>query len=212
MTDGEWEDFWALLEARRAANPSQRAPSQILPPRSPGHLIRHQEGEWGGTDSGSRMRPHKTHHRCGTCKGCTSSDCGTCKNCKDKPRFGGPGIKKKACLRRICLKSRRDMGDETDDEAQQEEDAATSPEQLATPGDQPPPTALNHENSSSIGSSQTHSEVTSPAMRPCSPSNDSTSQQGEGTCERPPLEELSEPQHSQLDVLSRMAMHAMQAR
>ena len=198
MTDGEWEDFWALLEARRAANPSQRAPSQILPPRSPGHLIRHQEGEWGGTDGGSRMRPHKTHHRCGTCKGCTSSDCGTCKNCKDKPRyvisprcmlfappcpcarratsmplpplhchrFGGPGIKKKACLRRICLKSRRDMGDETDDEAQQEEDAATSPEQLATPGDQPPPTALNHENSSSIGSSQTHSEVTSPAMRP----------------------------------------------
>ena len=24
-------------------------------------------------------------------------DCGKCKNCKDKRKFGGPGIKKKAC-------------------------------------------------------------------------------------------------------------------
>ena len=27
-------------------------------------------------------------------------DCGKCKNCKDKKRFGGPGIKKKACERK----------------------------------------------------------------------------------------------------------------
>ena len=60
--------------------------------------------------------------------------------------LAGP-YQEEGLLRWICLKSRRDMGDETDDEAQQEEDAATSPEQLATPGDQPPPTALNHENS-----------------------------------------------------------------
>jgi len=25
------------------------------------------------------------------------NDCGKCKNCKDKRKFGGPGIKKKAC-------------------------------------------------------------------------------------------------------------------
>jgi len=25
------------------------------------------------------------------------------KNCLDKPRFGGPGVKKKACINRVCL-------------------------------------------------------------------------------------------------------------
>ena len=29
-------------------------------------------------------------------------DCGECKNCLDKPKFGGRGIKKQACLRRSC--------------------------------------------------------------------------------------------------------------
>ena len=32
--------------------------------------------------------------RCGSCIGCTRGDCGDCKNCRDKPKFGGPGIKK----------------------------------------------------------------------------------------------------------------------
>ena len=30
------------------------------------------------------------------------ADCGECKNCLDKPKFGGRGIKKQACLRRSC--------------------------------------------------------------------------------------------------------------
>lgn len=40
--------------------------------------------------------------RCGRCTGCTSTDCGSCRFCLDKPKFGGPGKKKKPCLQRIC--------------------------------------------------------------------------------------------------------------
>ena len=81
-------------------------------------------------------------------------------------RFGGPGIKKKACLRRICLKARREGAEDSEDDGQVEEESATSPAQLATPGEQPPPTALNQEGSSSTEPSDTRSEAQSPAMRP----------------------------------------------
>ena len=36
------------------------------------------------------------------CKGCLLSDCGKCKFCIDKPKFGGPGKKKKCCIVRKC--------------------------------------------------------------------------------------------------------------
>jgi len=41
--------------------------------------------------------------RCGKCTNCKSQDCGACYNCADKPKFGGPGIKKQACVNRKCL-------------------------------------------------------------------------------------------------------------
>lgn len=41
--------------------------------------------------------------RCGVCVACTAHDCGVCKNCRDKFKFGGRGIKKQACVRRVCL-------------------------------------------------------------------------------------------------------------
>lgn len=41
--------------------------------------------------------------RCGTCVNCLRPDCGQCTNCMDKPKFGGPGIKKQACTGRKCL-------------------------------------------------------------------------------------------------------------
>ena len=41
--------------------------------------------------------------RCGKCANCCRSDCGTCYNCADKPKFGGPGVKKQACINRKCL-------------------------------------------------------------------------------------------------------------
>lgn len=41
--------------------------------------------------------------RCGTCVNCLRPDCGKCTNCMDKPKFGGPGVKKQACTGRKCL-------------------------------------------------------------------------------------------------------------
>ena len=38
----------------------------------------------------------------GECEGCMRDDCGQCAACADKPRFGGRGTKKKACVARIC--------------------------------------------------------------------------------------------------------------
>jgi len=44
--------------------------------------------------------------RCGTCPGCLVTDCGKCKNCLDKPKYGGPGVKKQACVGRKCMRLR----------------------------------------------------------------------------------------------------------
>jgi len=44
--------------------------------------------------------------RCGQCRGCNSGDCGKCINCVDKPKFGGPGCRKQACVARTCSQPR----------------------------------------------------------------------------------------------------------
>ena len=44
----------------------------------------------------------KISGRCGQCEGCESQNCGQCTFCIDMPRFGGPGLKKKACIHRKC--------------------------------------------------------------------------------------------------------------
>ena len=41
--------------------------------------------------------------RCGQCYECAQEDCGTCASCMDKLKFGGPGKRKQACLKRRCL-------------------------------------------------------------------------------------------------------------
>jgi len=50
---------------------------------------------------GSSSKATKTR-RCGECEGCMRDDCGQCAACADKPRFGGRGSKKKACMSRTC--------------------------------------------------------------------------------------------------------------
>jgi len=51
----------------------------------------------------SSGRSHPRFHRCGKCVGCKGRDCGKCQNCADKPRFGGKGVKKQACIARRCI-------------------------------------------------------------------------------------------------------------
>jgi hypothetical protein len=40
---------------------------------------------------------------CGKCATCTAEDCGKCIYCLDRPKFGGPFIKKQRCIKRRCL-------------------------------------------------------------------------------------------------------------
>ena len=41
-------------------------------------------------------------YRCGKCDECLVGDCGCCASCLDKPKFGGRGFRKQACLMRRC--------------------------------------------------------------------------------------------------------------
>ena len=43
--------------------------------------------------------------RCMKCEGCSAKDCGVCITCKDMKKYGGPGKKKKECVKRVCLTS-----------------------------------------------------------------------------------------------------------
>ena len=45
----------------------------------------------------------KKRKRCGICAGCTADDCRICMMCLDKPKYGGPGKKKKCCTKRVCI-------------------------------------------------------------------------------------------------------------
>ena len=40
---------------------------------------------------------------CKQCANCVRADCGECTNCLDKPKFGGPGARKRPCIMRKCL-------------------------------------------------------------------------------------------------------------
>ena len=89
MNDDEFENFFQLLDARRV-NFREGPRPDVVYPASPAREATRPQMEWGSGGGGdpvpSPARQHKVHHRCGTCRGCTSSDCGLCKNCKDKPR------------------------------------------------------------------------------------------------------------------------------
>ena len=47
---------------------------------------------------------------CGKCSTCLQEDCGTCIYCLDRPKFGGPFIKKQRCIKRRCLMKVKNKG------------------------------------------------------------------------------------------------------
>ena len=133
-----------------------------------------------------------------------------CAHAPPSRRFGGPGIKKKACLRRVCHKLRdRELNSEDEDEAEPWP-ASTS---TAPPAGTAPPTA-----NTSVAPSEPPSEKPSPPMRPRSPTALEMMPPTGGAvggaesgspCEgRPPLHEVH---GGQLEVLSSMALQAATA-
>mmetsp|Transcript_6582 Transcript_6582/g.13694 ORF Transcript_6582/g.13694 Transcript_6582/m.13694 type:complete len:321 (+) Transcript_6582:173-1135(+) len=81
----EWDAFWSAVECCASLQASSRGYEAL--------------NSLACDDRASRRARNA---RCGTCTSCVRGDCGECKNCLDKPKFGGRGIKKKACLRRAC--------------------------------------------------------------------------------------------------------------
>jgi len=117
MTDGEWENFWAATDkdcwaaaelSAHVASADMDAEATVVSLLARGCGFKLTVSDTGKPSCtigkqayASRGRSSRST-RCGNCTACSAQDCGTCKNCLDKPRFGGPGIKKKACLARIC--------------------------------------------------------------------------------------------------------------
>ena len=65
-----------------------------------------------GKSGGVGLPPHQLNKlivtgkkvwSCGKCMTCTAEDCGKCIYCLDRPKFGGPFIKKQRCIKRRCL-------------------------------------------------------------------------------------------------------------
>ena len=51
-----------------------------------------------------RKRPKPLKVPCGECSGCLNTDnCETCQYCLDMKQYGGPGKKKRKCIKRTCL-------------------------------------------------------------------------------------------------------------
>lgn len=157
MTDGEWDRFWSGMDGRSTGEGSPAsyyAPSDDEPAPE---LEDDDDDETCEEDSRptrpwpidsailghhplmtqppmlAKSRGNNRSSRCGVCVGCRARDCGSCKNCLDKPRFGGPGIKKKACLSRICRAAHArepdssDQKDSDHEELRQQERAAIDP-------------------------------------------------------------------------------------
>ena len=61
----------------------------------------------------ARTRPGKRRGRCGECVGCLATDCGRCAACVDKPKFGGRGTAKQACVQRRCTNPTLPLGSAT---------------------------------------------------------------------------------------------------
>jgi hypothetical protein len=102
------------LASEPARTPSQSAPATAsirqsqrtrVPTKKTAPLVG-MEWERGTSPT---QQPRKRGVRCMDCPACLrTEDCGACVFCKDKPKFGGPGVKKQACVHRKCMNLVRD--------------------------------------------------------------------------------------------------------
>ena len=76
-------------------------------------------------------------NRCGECAACNRDDCGSCLNCRDKPRFGGRGARKQACVMRTCATPWMGSGASEPDEAEELSDSTSSDETASPSADSP---------------------------------------------------------------------------
>lgn len=80
LSDSSWEAESVSKTSRKSTRPK-------APPRP--HFL----------DEGRSGPIRKRGVRCMECPACMrKDDCGRCEMCKDKKKFGGPGIKKQACM------------------------------------------------------------------------------------------------------------------
>ncbi len=72
--------------------------------RRPTRLAADSPGQQSAGPEGSTpaSKPMRRGRGCGKCPGCMREDCGKCLYCKDKPKFGGLGVKKQRCALRAC--------------------------------------------------------------------------------------------------------------
>ena len=121
----------ATITSLTVSTPDEPTPAEARPPPKPANRDRQEWDEfWGAVDCCMRLQSspnldstiaEREEHaskktrtaRCGSCAGCVRGDCGQCKNCLDKPKFGGRGIKKQACLSRVCCNPQEHEGVES---------------------------------------------------------------------------------------------------
>lgn len=71
--------------------------SSILEKRQPSYTRKEKASK------GVKITAGKKVWSCGKCVTCMAEDCGKCIYCLDRPKFGGPFIKKQRCIKRRCL-------------------------------------------------------------------------------------------------------------
>lgn len=98
MSDSQWDDFWTMIESKRAfcEAPLAKLPQIALAGRPVVVVRRPTSPESATSAPHAKGRDHETiphakgrnqrSHRCGNCAACRAQDCGRCKNCRDKPR------------------------------------------------------------------------------------------------------------------------------
>ena len=83
--------------AVQAAEPSTHAEAaSAWAPAARSEVSTREKTALGGWTGPKRVR-------CRGCGPCLASDCGECSPCLDKPKFGGPGTQKQACVLRRCV-------------------------------------------------------------------------------------------------------------